>query len=181
MANYKVVDADKLEVDLGIVCDAIREKGGTSEQLAFPNGMADAVREIQSVGGVYFPYTVTVGEITPTTDLNEMTIHIGDKKGKKFMFYCMCNEMLHNVVKGSDVGLITHHIREVDDNNTMLPLIRYRFRRNTTTGVLSSAASNESPSVITDDSITLVTYNENHFFRAGYTYKWFCINLDDEV
>lgn len=45
---YVVVDKEQLESDLGIVCDAIREKGGTSEPLAFPNGMADAVRVIQS-------------------------------------------------------------------------------------------------------------------------------------
>lgn len=181
MANYKVVDTEQLEADLTVVADAIRGKGGTTELLSFPNGMKEAVEAIQSGGGVYFPYTVTVGEITPTTNLNEMTIYIGDKKGKKFMFYLMCNEMVHNVVKGSDVGLIVHHLREVDDDSTMLPLIQHRFRRNTSTGVLSSAVSNGSPSVITDDSITLVTYNENHFFRAGYTYKWFCINLDDEV
>lgn len=48
---YVVVDKEQLEADLGIVCDAIREKGGTSEPLAFPNGMADAVRGIQSGGG----------------------------------------------------------------------------------------------------------------------------------
>lgn len=50
MAEYKVVDAEQLESDLTVVADAIREKGGTSEQLAFPNGMADAVRGIQSGG-----------------------------------------------------------------------------------------------------------------------------------
>lgn len=50
MADYKAVDVDQLESDLTIVADAIREKGGTSEQLEFPNGMADAVRGIQSGG-----------------------------------------------------------------------------------------------------------------------------------
>lgn len=32
------------------VADAIREKGGTSEPLSFPAGMAKAVRNIQSGG-----------------------------------------------------------------------------------------------------------------------------------
>ena len=50
MADYRVIDVEQLESDLTVVADSIREKGGTSEQLAFPNGMADAVRGIQSGG-----------------------------------------------------------------------------------------------------------------------------------
>ena len=57
MANYQVVDADQLETDITTVADAIREKGSTSEKLEFPNGMADAVREIQSGLGVMFVST----------------------------------------------------------------------------------------------------------------------------
>ena len=51
MANYKLVDTDQLETDLKTVADAIREKGGTTEQLAFPDGMASAVEAIQAGGG----------------------------------------------------------------------------------------------------------------------------------
>jgi hypothetical protein len=51
MANRKVVDADKLEADIKTVADAIREKGGTTDELAFPNGMATAVEAIQTGGG----------------------------------------------------------------------------------------------------------------------------------
>lgn len=46
MPNYKVVDADQLEEGLGIVGDAIRSKGGTSEKLDFPEEMATAVLEM---------------------------------------------------------------------------------------------------------------------------------------
>ena len=56
MADYRVVDAEQLENDLTVVADAIREKGGTSEQLEFPNGMADAVRAIEGGGG--FPQKI---------------------------------------------------------------------------------------------------------------------------
>lgn len=52
MANYKVVDADQLDADLGTVADAIRSKGGTSEELAFPNGFVNAVQNIQTGGGL---------------------------------------------------------------------------------------------------------------------------------
>lgn len=46
MANYKLVDADKLDADLSIVADAIRSKGGTSERLPFPYGFKEAVEKI---------------------------------------------------------------------------------------------------------------------------------------
>lgn len=51
MADYKVVDSAQLDADLKVVADAIRSKGGTSEQLSFPQGMKDAVEAIQSGGG----------------------------------------------------------------------------------------------------------------------------------
>lgn len=51
MAEYKVVDAEKLDVDLSSVADAIRTKGGTSESLEFPQGFVNAVGAIESGGG----------------------------------------------------------------------------------------------------------------------------------
>ena len=51
MAEYKVVDAEKLDADLASVADAIRTKGGTSESLTFPQGFVDAVGAIESGGG----------------------------------------------------------------------------------------------------------------------------------
>lgn len=53
MPNYKVVNSDQLDSDITVVADAIREKSGTSGKMAFPNGMADAVRSISS--GVELP------------------------------------------------------------------------------------------------------------------------------
>ena len=50
MADYKVVDAEQLDADLTVVADAIRSKGGTTEALEFPQGMASAVEAIQSGG-----------------------------------------------------------------------------------------------------------------------------------
>ena len=46
MADYRLVDADKLDADLTTVADAIRERGGTTEPLAFPDGMVAAVKAI---------------------------------------------------------------------------------------------------------------------------------------
>nr|DAH36744.1 MAG TPA: hypothetical protein [Caudoviricetes sp.] len=50
--------------DMTIVADAIREKGGTTAPLSFPEGMAEAVRDIPSGGtGISLGLTaVTVGQ-----------------------------------------------------------------------------------------------------------------------
>lgn len=48
MSDYRVIDAEQLDSDLTILADAIRSKGGTSEQLSFPQGMVSAVEAISS-------------------------------------------------------------------------------------------------------------------------------------
>lgn len=48
MANYKVVDADKLDAAMTSVADAIRAKSGTDDSLAFPDGFVSAVEGIQA-------------------------------------------------------------------------------------------------------------------------------------
>lgn len=60
MAEYKVVDAEKLDADLSSVADAIRTKGGTSESLTFPQGFVGAVGAIESGGGGTEKSIVTV-------------------------------------------------------------------------------------------------------------------------
>lgn len=55
MPNYKVVNSDQLDSDITVVADAIRARSGASGKLAFPNGMADAVRSIPSGGGAELP------------------------------------------------------------------------------------------------------------------------------
>ena len=55
MANYKVVDADRLDADLASVADSIRAKAGTTDQMAFPDGFKSAVEGIQTGGSVELP------------------------------------------------------------------------------------------------------------------------------
>ena len=51
MAYDKVVDSAVLDAGLKQIADAIREKGGTSGNLAFPTAMADAIAAIEAGGG----------------------------------------------------------------------------------------------------------------------------------
>ena len=51
MAVDKLVDSTQLNSDLTSVANAIRTKGGTSAQLAFPAGFVSAIGDIQAGGG----------------------------------------------------------------------------------------------------------------------------------
>lgn len=55
-----------------VVADAIREKGKTTELLEFPNGMADAVRNIKSSeGSIFISQAVEICSITVSTYYKE--------------------------------------------------------------------------------------------------------------
>lgn len=51
MAVEKLVDSTQLDADLTSVANAIRTKGGTSAQMAFPAGFVSAVQAIPTGGG----------------------------------------------------------------------------------------------------------------------------------
>ena len=65
MAYDKVVDSSVLDAGLKQIADAIREKGGTSDNLAFPTAMAEAIAAIQASGGA----KVELSELTPAADV----------------------------------------------------------------------------------------------------------------
>lgn len=52
------------------VADAIREKGGTTAPLSFPDGMAEAVRGIQSGGADLAAVDVYIADFTDSTELS---------------------------------------------------------------------------------------------------------------
>ena len=67
MALDKAVDSAQLNADLTAVADAIRTKGGTSEQLAFPDGFVTAIQAIQTGPELQIIVTVTSGATVTAT------------------------------------------------------------------------------------------------------------------
>lgn len=65
MAYDKVVDSTVLNAGLTAIANAIREKGGTSGTLAFPDGMAEAIAAIEAGGGNF-----VTGTFTTTDDIS---------------------------------------------------------------------------------------------------------------
>ena len=87
MAYDKVVDSAALEAGLTQIADAIREKGGTSGSLSFPEAMAAAIAAIEAGGsggeydfsGLNNPITHALsGTITVASDIRALTIRIDD-------------------------------------------------------------------------------------------------------
>ena len=54
---------------LTTVADAIRERGGTTAPLSFPEGMASAIRGIQNGGGDLSSVDVYIADFTSNEDL----------------------------------------------------------------------------------------------------------------
>ena len=76
MAYDKVVDSSVLDAGLKQIADAIREKGGTSDNLAFPQAMADAIAAIEAgggsiVAGTYTPASTQTSRVTVTHNLGK--------------------------------------------------------------------------------------------------------------
>lgn len=66
MSVDKLVDSTQLDADLTSVANAIRSKGGTSSQLAFPSGFVSAIGDI-STGLDIKKLTVTLANDVTTT------------------------------------------------------------------------------------------------------------------
>ncbi len=75
MALDKVVDSAVLDADLFTVANAIRTKGGTSGELAFPKGFVDAIEAISAGGGGGL--SVLSGEFTPAENILTATVDVG--------------------------------------------------------------------------------------------------------
>ena len=90
MAYDKVVDSSVLDAGLKQIADAIREKGGTSDNLAFPQAMADAIAAIEAGGGISFGDfdEVTSGTFVPSEDITaDYKIDVGIVRQNIFECY----------------------------------------------------------------------------------------------
>lgn len=64
------------EASLTAVADAIREKGGTTEQMVFPDGFVEAIDGIQAGGGA----------------AKDATIQINNDAPVSISYYCFCKD-----------------------------------------------------------------------------------------
>lgn len=79
MAVDKLVDSTQLDADLTSVANAIRTKGGTSAQMAFPAGFVSAVEAIPTGGGG--AVLIERGTFTPVADTSYGAFYIPHSLG----------------------------------------------------------------------------------------------------
>lgn len=74
MAYDKVIDSSVLEANLKSVANAIRTKGGTSANLAFPTGFVNAISAIEAGGGNMEKREITIASDNVSTSARELTL-----------------------------------------------------------------------------------------------------------
>lgn len=120
MAFDKVVDSSVLEAGLTAIANAIREKGGTSDTLAFPDGMAEAI----AAGGSESPFgeKSVCGTYTPASDMTlatDTTITIQHGLGETPHGFVFFRISYGNVVSGiacaSSMAVYAAKDRELSD------------------------------------------------------------------
>lgn len=81
MALDKAVDSAQLNADLTAVADAIRTKGGTSAQLAFPDGFVSAVQAIEGAPDLQIVVTTSAGATVTATNGSKTISGTADSTG----------------------------------------------------------------------------------------------------
>ena len=105
MAEYLVQDTS-----LTAVADAIREKGGTTAPLSFPDGMAKAVREIPS-GGTDISLGLTAATVDQTIKVKAVDT---DGKPTAWEAVDMAEVETEVVVLSEDVNAVAFDLKGCD-------------------------------------------------------------------
>ena len=176
MAVDKLVDSTQLDSDLTSVANAIRTKGGTSANLAFPAGFVEAIGAI-ATGAEYVSGTFTAPESGSSATLSF---------GKTFSKYMLFVEMTDD----SKIALLAsgqssakmyafdamYQIPTIDNGHPDPCIMSYRVVP--TTGVKSYSASTIIEMTGSSFTITNNTIGSgaNVFYR-GYSYKYYVVEI----
>lgn len=179
MAYDKVVDSAVLNAGLTQIANAIREKSGTGDVLAFPTGMAEAIAALAD-GGMGIPgYDIAFGSFTPAVKTPKPTVDTGwgnapdaSKKYAVTVFGWQPSGVENNFRTISATTIYNANI-----NGTMETVHAYSYANTTATNVSSgaSATANEKSTFESDGTITLCGYSSGWAFAVGHVYVWFAI------
>lgn len=186
MAFDKVVDSAVLESGLTSIANAIREKAGTSDALAFPAGFAEAIASIESGGGNDIEWVT--GTITPATatKVNQTKVDLTGGLTKAPNLFVIYNEPSASEEWSNKEGVwaviqIIKSYTPVDWN----PLIftptefrEYMFRSKTSAvyvpDITSISGAAAGAKYIDNWQVSL--QNTSHKVVAGKTYRYFAVS-----
>ena len=159
MAIDKAIDSTQLDADLASIANAIRTKGGTSAQLAFPIGFVQAIGNIQTGGG---GVEMESGTFTLSGNIQNKTVSVSFNP-THFILYATGG-------------------RSAFAASTKRVSAMALFDRSTGWGVRLSTSSNTADAYVTlsatnlayaDGVLTIDTGSSSYLLGTGKTYKWY--------
>lgn len=163
MAYDKAVDSAALDAGLTAIANAIREKAGSSDVLAFPTAMVDAIAAIESGGG-----GVATGTITPTSS-SAITVEHGLGNIPSLIVFFATNTQVTTkwkqmLVVGSVINdeFVQHEIYGYGGTNMTMSVNSFFSDMRT--------MANNSIVYVTDSTFN-ITCKEGEV-QAGTTYRW---------
>ena len=170
MALDKVVDSAVLDAGLKQIADAIREKGGTSDSLAFPTAMAEAIAAIQAGGGGGIKYSTGTytPEATSTNSTNVVFKHLLGEKPSLILFYRKDYTTRHtqNEAVSTIVATKASGYNHFTTTNLRGQFNGYNYKESSET--LSSVSSSQNIGSIGTERFTV-----RNWWIAGNTYIWY--------
>lgn len=177
MAYDKVVDSAALEAGLTQIADAIREKGGTSDNLAFPAAMAEAIAAIAAGGGG--GVKIATGSFTPTEDVIYQSVTHNLGVVPSFLAYFQATEfealsgsiLYIRAASGYNAGPI--NACAITSSSTKSAFFETSKGFDVNDNIRNRIARSGEETTITLKLI--VDGMTNPYFKGGTTYNWIAI------
>ena len=179
MAVDKLVDSTQLNSDLTSIANAIRTKGGTSAQLAFPSGFVSAVEAIPTGGGAIS----LLETITVPSDTRAVNIDLTDYQNYNLFFIIddmelTSSDWMYYVKNGSSASGGTYDWQALRHNFIIAEQANPAGEANR---ILSGTVSNQQ-FTLSNGAMTnlyVYTYNASNMIKAGSTFKIYGGNYAD--
>lgn len=164
MAVDKLVDSTQLDADLTSVANAIRTKGGTSADLAFPAGFVSAVQAIPTGGGGGGGFDMASGTITPSSTVNTVSVAVDFEPQ-----YALCFVDPYSLAQTSDWK---NYLNFSDMNAGFATGLLARYLNNAVN--ITSAGLRQTDIGSYSDGLYTFVRAGNFGWLSGVTYTWFC-------
>ena len=178
MALDALVDSTQLDADLTSVANAIRTKGGTSAQLAFPADFVSAIEDIETGGGGGEGYTLLAsGSYTLSADGTTMTIPVSIT-GTMVLLLVEKDDVTSGVAQTYAWARVTKYFdEEVFDTNFSSGIAQLLYR-NTSNTIYAASLNSQNQLVVYVNAFVNPTqlivgqYSSNYKIKSG-KYNWY--------
>ena len=173
MAYDKVVDSSVLDAGLKQIANAIREKGGTSDNLAFPTAMADAIAAIEAGGGnTLNGKKIMTGTITTENSVAEIIIPISREEMESVFGYAVSGADYKHIAGYYDEGAKNGLVNGALHGLSFLGISGSPHYYNGSS-VTRGSATAALIQISSTGGIRIRGYNSTYGFIPGRIYRWF--------